>query len=258
MEYNVPFQMKEHFPNLYEHFIGRNLITYMKMALGERSRKSFLEIMNRPNRYIGRDSVDKGEITFEMLRKFYSDKEWMLDRIDQFEVDLRIISRMAPYGAIQYIRKHVGYDEFLAEYAAKRKMKLEDLNDVLMEIAERAKNYKTIEEWFEHIEEYSRELKRQAEYRNDKRDAVSFMTMHGAKGLEFDTVFIVGANEGISPYKKAETKDELEEERRMFYVAMTRAKRKLVITYAKERNGKRTEQSRYVSELLRKTQTEMK
>lgn len=258
MEYNMPFQMKEHFPNLYEHFIGRNLITYMKMALGERTRKSFLEIMNRPNRYIGRDSVDKGEITFEMLRKFYSDKEWMLDRIDQFEVDLRIISRMAPYGAIQYIRKHVGYDEFLAEYAAKRKMKLEDLNDVLMEIAERAKNYKTIEEWFEHIEEYSRELKRQAEYRNDKRDAVSFMTMHGAKGLEFDTVFIVGANEGISPYKKAETKDELEEERRMFYVAMTRAKRKLVITYAKERNGKRTEQSRYVSELLRKTQTEMK
>lgn len=253
MEHNVPFQMKEHFPNLYEHFIGRNLITYMKMALGDRTRKSFLEIMNRPNRYIGRDSVDKGEITFEMLRKFYGDKEWMLDRIDQFEVDLRIIGRMAPYGAIQYIRKHVGYDEFLAEYAAKRKMKLEELNDVLMEIAERAKNYKTIEEWFAHIEEYSRELRRQAEYRNDKRDAVSFMTMHGAKGLEFDTVFIVGANEGVSPYKKAETKEELEEERRMFYVAMTRAKRKLVITYAKERNGKRTEQSRYVSELLRKT-----
>ena len=251
MEYNVPFQMKEHFPNLYEHFIGRNLITYMKMALGDRSRKSFLEIMNRPNRYIGRDSVERGEISFEMLRRFYIDKEWMQDRIDQFELDLRIIQRMAPYGAIQYIRKHVGYDEFLAEYAAKRKIKLEELNEVLMEIEERAKAFKTIEEWFAHIEEYSTELRRQIEYRNDKKDAVSLMTMHGAKGLEFDTVFIVGANEGISPYKKAETKEELEEERRMFYVAMTRAKRKLIITYTKERNGKRMEQSRYVSELLR-------
>ena len=70
MEYNVPFQMKEHFLNLYEHFIGRNLITYMKMALGDHSRKSFLEIMNRPNRYIGRDSVERGEISFEALRKF--------------------------------------------------------------------------------------------------------------------------------------------------------------------------------------------
>ena len=251
MEYNVPFQMKEHFPNLYEHFIGRNLITYMKMALGDRSRKSFLEIMNRPNRYIGRDSVERGEISFEMLRRFYIDKEWMQDRIDQFELDLRIIQRMAPYGAIQYIRKHVGYDEFLAEYAAKRKIKLEELNEVLMEIEERAKAFKTIEEWFAHIEEYSTELRRQIEYRNDKKDAVSLMTMHGAKGLEFDTVFIVGANEGISPYKKAETNEELEEERRMFYVAMTRAKRKLIITYTKERNGKRMEQSRYVSEILR-------
>ena len=251
MEYNMPFQMKEHFPNLYEHFIGRNLITYMKMALGDRSRKSFLEIMNRPNRYIGRDSVDKGEISFEMLRRFYVDKEWMQDRIDQFELDLRILQRMAPYGAIQYIRKHVGYDEFLAEYASKRKIKLEELKEVLMEIEERAKAFKTIEEWFSHIEEYSAELKRQMEYRNDKKDAVSLMTMHGAKGLEFDTVFIIGANEGISPYKKAETKEELEEERRMFYVAMTRAKRKLIITYTKERNGKRMEQSRYVSELLR-------
>ena len=251
MEYNMPFQMKEHFPNLYEHFIGRNLITYMRMALGDRSRKSFLEIMNRPNRYIGRDSVEKGEISFEMLRRFYIDKEWMQDRIDQFELDLRIIQRMAPYGAIQYIRKHVGYDEFLAEYATKRKIKLEELNEVLIEIEERAKAFKTIEEWFTHIEEYSAELKRQMEYRNDKKDAVSLMTMHGAKGLEFDTVFIVGANEGISPYKKAETQEELEEERRMFYVAMTRAKKKLIISYTKERNGKRTEQSRYVSELLR-------
>ena len=251
MEYNMPFQMKEHFPNLYEHFIGRNLITYMKMALGDRTRKSFLEIMNRPNRYIGRDSVERGEITFESLRKFYIDKEWMQDRIDQFELDLRILQRMAPYGAIQYIRKHVGYDEFLVEYAAKRKIKLEELNEILMEIEERAKAFKTIEEWFAHIEEYSTELKRQIEYRNDKKDAISLMTMHGAKGLEFDTVFVIGMNEGISPYKKADTKEELEEERRMFYVAMTRAKRKLIITYTKERNGKRMEQSRYVSELLR-------
>ena len=175
----------------------------------------------------------------------------MQDRIDQFELDLRIIQRMAPYGAIQYIRKHVGYDEFLAEYASKRKIKLEELNEILVEIEERAKAFKTIEEWFVHIEEYSAEIKRQIEYRNEKKEAISLMTMHGAKGLEFDAVFIVGANEGISPYKKADTKEELEEERRMFYVAMTRAKRKLIITYTKERNGKRMEQSRYVSELLR-------
>lgn len=250
MEYSVPFSMKEHFPNLYEHFIGQNLITYMKMALGDRSRKSFLQVMNRPNRYIGRDSVDKGEVSFEDLRKFYQRKDWMLERIDQLEVDLRIIKKCAPYAAIQYIRKHIGYDEFLKEYAMKRRIKLDELQGILTEIEERAKEFKTIEEWFEHIKAYTDELRRLAEYKEANPKAIQMMTMHGAKGLEYDTVFIIGANEDIVPYKKAETQEEIEEERRLFYVAMTRAKNKLVISYSKERNGKKMEQSRFVSELL--------
>lgn len=250
MEYNMPFRMKERMPNLYEHFIAQDLIAYLKMALGDRSRKSFLAIMNRPNRYIGRDSVEGTTISFESLRKFYCDKDWMLDRIDQLEVDFRILKNMAPYGAIQYIRKHIGYDEFLKEYAAFRKINMEDLKEVLREIEERAKAFRTIEEWFTHIEEYSEELKRQSQQKETDPEAITFMTMHGSKGLEFDLVFIIGANETITPYKKAETKEEVEEERRMFYVAMTRARKKLIISYTKERNGKSMAQSRFVGELL--------
>ena len=250
MEYNMPFRMKERMPNLYEHFIAQDLTTYLKMALGDRSRKSFLAIMNRPNRYIGRDSVEGTTISFESLRKFYCDKDWMLDRIDQLEVDFRILKNMAPYGAIQYIRKHIGYDEFLKEYAAFRKINMEDLKEVLREIEERAKAFRTIEEWFTHIEEYSEELKRQSQQKETDPEAITFMTMHGSKGLEFDLVFIIGANETITPYKKAETKEEVEEERRMFYVAMTRARKKLIISYTKERNGKSMAQSRFVWELL--------
>lgn len=250
MEYNMPFRMKERMPNLYEHFIAQDLTMYLKMALGDRSRKSFLAIMNRPNRYIGRDSVEGTTISFESLRKFYCDKDWMLDRIDQLEVDFRILKNMAPYGAIQYIRKHIGYDEFLKEYAAFRKINMEDLKEVLREIEERAKAFRTIEEWFTHIEEYSEELKRQSQQKETDPEAITFMTMHGSKGLEFDLVFIIGANETITPYKKAETKEEVEEERRMFYVAMTRARKKLIISYTKERNGKSMAQSRFVGELL--------
>ena len=77
MEYNIPFQMKEHFPNLYEHFIGRNLCAYLRMAIGSKERKDFLEVMNRPNRYISRSAVESGEVSFENLRKFYCDKDWM-------------------------------------------------------------------------------------------------------------------------------------------------------------------------------------
>lgn len=255
MEYHIPFQMKEHLPNLYEHFIGRDFQSYMRMALGGRDRGDFLMIMNRPNRYIGRDSVDRGEISFENLRKYYMEKDWMVDRIDQLEVDMKVISRMTPYAAIQYIRKSVGYDLFLNEYAIKRKMKLEDLQELIREMEERAKEFKTIEEWFDHIEKYTEELRMQAVTRTENRNAVSLMTFHAAKGLEYDTVFIIGANEDVTPYKKAELPEEMEEERRMFYVAMTRAKKHLTISYVREKNGKAMEQSRFLGELFQNRPT---
>ena len=255
MEYHIPFQMKEHLPNLYEHFIGRDFQAYMRMALGGRDRGDFLMIMNRPNRYIGRDSVDRGEISFENLRKYYMEKDWMVDRIDQLEVDLKVIRRMTPYAAIQYIRKSVGYDLFLNEYAIKRKMKLEDLQELIREMEERAKEFKTIEEWFDHIEKYTEELRMQAVTRTENRNAVSLMTFHAAKGLEYDTVFIIGANEDVTPYKKAELPEEMEEERRMFYVAMTHAKKHLTISYVREKNGKAMEQSRFLGELFQNRPT---
>ncbi|WP_461812076.1 ATP-dependent helicase [Faecalimonas sp.] len=250
MEYNLPFQMKEHLPNLYEHFIGKNFCAYLRMAVGKKERKDFLEVMNRPIRYISRSSVEKAEVSFESLRKFYCDKEWMLDRIDQLDVDLRIMKNMTPYAAIQYIRKKIGYDDFLKDYAYTRKIKVEDLYEIANDIQTKAKEYKTIEDWFAHIEKYTEELKNRSKQTEKNKDAVTFLTMHSAKGLEFHTVFIIEANEDICPYKKAEIVEDMEEERRMFYVAMTRAKKKLYISYVRERNGKAMLPSRFVNDLL--------
>jgi DNA helicase-2/ATP-dependent DNA helicase PcrA len=128
---------------------------------------------------------------------------------------------------------------------------VEELLDVLDEIQERAKPFQSIQEWLDYIREYTEGLRKREASTQMNEKAVQLMTMHGAKGLEFDTVFIVGANETIMPYKKAEIKDEIEEERRLFYVAMTRAKRKLVISYYKERNGKKLDASRFVGELMK-------
>lgn len=254
VEYNLPFRMKERLPNLYEHFICRDFICYMKMALGDRSRSRFLQVMNRPNRYIARECIETKAVTFEQLRFFYQDKEWMLDRIDEWELDLHTLRRMAPYGAIQYIRKKIGYDEFLLQYAQERDISLEDLKEVVFEIEEQAKQYKTVEEWFQHMEMYAEAVKQQNKQSDIKMDtdseAVSLLTMHGAKGLEFDSVFIIGVNEKITPYKKAKLNEEIEEERRMFYVAMTRAKKRLVMTYTKIKNGKEMSPSRFLNELF--------
>lgn len=248
-EYQIPFVMKEHLNNIYEHFIALDMISYLRLSQGEYDRKYFLQIANRPNRYLTRESMKTGNVSYESLRRYYRDKDWMVDRIDQLEWDMKMICDKTPYAAIQYVRKRMGYDEFLKEYAAYRKISSEDLFAVLEEIWQNSKGYGTIKEWFEHIESYGKMLKEQNK-KNGEKEGVNLMTMHAAKGLEFDTVFVIEANEGSCPYKKATANEEIEEERRLFYVAMTRAKRKLVISYVKEKNGKDLLPSRFVSELL--------
>lgn len=101
----IPFQMREHLPNLYNHFIAKDIMAYFRLAMGQRERKDFLQVMNRPKRYLGRDCLPGRVVSFEEMHKFYCDKEWMQDRIDQFEWDLKMLAKMAPYAAIQYLKK---------------------------------------------------------------------------------------------------------------------------------------------------------
>ena len=226
----IPFQMREHLPNIYEHFIAKDIQAYFRLGMGKISRKDLLLIMNRPKRYIGRDSLSDGA-SFENMRKFYCDKDWMMDRVDQFEWDVKMLSRMAPYAAIQYIRKRIGYDDYLKDYAYTHKVERADLNEVLAEIEEASRPLPTLEEWFRHVEEYSEALKKKEQRKEQAGEGVRLMTLHAAKGLEFDTVLLLEANEGRMPYKKAKTDREEEEERRLFYVGMTRAKEVLKICY---------------------------
>ena len=251
VERKIPFQMKEHLPNIYEHFIAKDIMAYFRLATGIRRRQDFLQVMNRPKRYLGRDSVAGAKVSFEEMRKFYCDKDWMIDRIDQFEWDVKMLMKMAPYAAIQYIRKRIGYDDFLKEYAFTHQINRSDLNEVLAEIEEAAKAFTSVEEWFTHVEEYTETLRAKEKERNRPRPGVRLMTIHASKGLEFKQVFLIEANEGRIPYQKAKTDKEIEEERRLFYVAMTRAKDFLKICYVKIKNGKEVTPSRFVDELLK-------
>lgn len=254
-EYQIPYSMREKMNNLYEHFIAVDISSYFHLAQKEYARKYFLQVANRPNRYIGRDSMGNGAVSYESLRKFYCDKGWMVDRIDQLEWDMKMLQNKTPYAAIQYIRKRMGYDGFLRDYAEYRGVEYGELIAVLEEIQECAKEFPTIEAWFTHVKNYGEALEKQKK-QTKETEGVSLLTMHTAKGLEYRTVFVVSSNEGSIPYKKAKLESEIEEERRLFYVAMTRAKEKLILTYTKEKNGKAVEPSRFVNELLNVSDSE--
>ena len=250
MEYNIPFCLRDELPNLFDHWIARNILDYILAARGHMERARILSIINRPKRYVSRDALEGEMINWEQVKSFYQDKGWMVERIEDLEIHLMSIKKMVPAAAVNYIRKAVGYNEFLKEYAAFRRMKPEELYEIADQVQESAAQFQTAEAWFQHIARYREQLKEQARERNQKREGVSLMTMHSSKGLEFRVVFILDANEGVTPHHKAFLDADMEEERRMFYVAMTRAKERLHVYYVKERYHKKQEVSRFVKEYL--------
>ena len=248
MEYNIPFRTRDTVPNLYEHWIAKDIFAYIRIALGSRERRDFLQIMNRPKRYISRESLDEETVAFDVWEWYYEEQPWVAKRIEKLEGDIRMLERLSPYAAINYIRKAIGYDEFCTEYADYRRIKADDLFDVLDELLDAAREYKTYDAWFDHIENYTKELQEFYRVQNQNPNSVALATLHSEKGLEYENVYIIDVNEGVMPYKKAVLEPEVEEERRMFYVGMTRAKKNLHLFSVRQLNHKDAEISRFIKE----------
>lgn len=250
MEYNIPFHMRDALPDLYGHWIARDLFAYIRAAGGAMDRANLLRIINRPVRYISREALDAQTVSLESVKSFYQDKEWMADRVDRLEYDLGTMSSMPPAKAVNYIRKAVGYDDFIRDYARERSLDFQELFEILDQLQDSAAGFETMEQWQRYIDRYREKLAARSMHDQKKKEGVSLMTMHSSKGLEFRVVFILDANEGVTPHHKAVLKADLEEERRMFYVAMTRARDRLHIYYVKERYHKKQEVSRFVKEAM--------
>lgn len=246
----IPFRMRDSLPNLYDHWIVKDVFTYLHMAKGSLKRSDFLQIMNRPKRYLGRECLESEEISWEALLTWYDDKPWVCERIEKLRKDLKLAGRLSPSGALHYIRHIIGYEDYLKEYAQYRGRNPEELLAVLDELAELAKGFSTLADWEEHIARVREEMARQAKEREKNPDSVSLSTMHSSKGLEYRIVFIIDANEGVTPHRRTVFEEDMEEERRLFYVAMTRAKELLYIFSVKKLYGKKAERSRFVEELL--------
>ncbi len=225
-EFNIPFTISDNMPNIFEHFVIKNVLDYINMALGDKSRSTFLRIMNKPSRYISRDILWEEEVDIDKVARRLSGKAYVVENLYKLEADLKLIARMKPYAALNFIRKAVGYDTYLKDYCEYRQLEPVEFYDILDTFAGLIQDMNSFGEMFEYIQNYGEIISRQ-QYKD--QTGVKLMTMHSSKGLEFDVVHIIEAVDGITPYKKAKTKAELEEERRMFYVAMTRAKEELYI-----------------------------
>ena len=268
----IPFRWKEKPKNPYETPVCQDLLAYLQFAMEGRKRKDFLRIMNRPCRYLSRQMLPDADISFSALRRAYAQKPYMQEILHRLETDISRLAKMDLYAAVHYIRRGMGYDAWLKESAGQTPSagelrqgqrtasvgtrahaagKLERDLEAADFFQEQVREFQSLTEFEEAMAAYEDQMD-QNENGADAADVAArtaargttgaafatlpiaeLVTMHGSKGLEYDVVFLPCCMEGIVPHKKSRDQAALEEERRMFYVGMTRAKKELYLSYAK-------------------------
>lgn len=228
----IPYVMKEKKKNRFAHFVIRDIRAYLALGQGKYDRKYFLRIMNRPLRYLKRDSLSAEKVDREELVKWYQHMPAMQKTLHRLFQNLDCLADKRPHLQIRYIRKVIGYEGFLREkYGAKQ---AQELVRVAEEFETFSRQFMTVDDMNDFIDHYTEVLQEPAE----QNHGIALMTMHASKGLQFDTVYLPDCNEGQIPSARSVTQEEIEEERRMFYVAMTRARHKLCLLAHKGRTGK--------------------
>lgn len=245
--------------NIYDSWLMQDIAAYMRLSQGMYDKENAVRIINKPSRYIKRALITQ-PFNFEHLRKCYDGDEGLIKIINDMQFDIKMLSHMSPYAAVNYILKGIGYEDYINEEIIGKRLNKEEVYAKLTEIKTLSRKYMDIKQWLKYIDEQTEKTeqenksdKRQGNQKNsDEKDsagAVNIYTMHSCKGLEFKAVFIMDVCEGIIPYNKAVLDNEIEEERRLMYVAMTRAKEKLYLVYPIKRYGHDTAASRFISEI---------
>ena len=241
----IPYYSTESAKTIYESFIFQDIRNYVSLSSGNGDSQTLLSVLNHPNRYLREAHFHDCEYSENGLlhaisyiasrgQRWQYEKaekaigEWM-DAFGPGKVSMNsrpsaVMLRMdGPDPSIHY-------DVHLRNYAEYRNMDYSELREKYQAIEEDAKEYSTVREWFEHADNYTAKIRE--EMRRKDRDGVTVATMHKAKGLEWKAVFIIDADENVTPYKRSlKSQAEIEEERRLFYVAMTRAKDLLFVMH---------------------------
>lgn len=230
----IPFNMKEKLQCRYDHFVIKDILAYLEFAHGNRCREIFHMFMNRPLRYLRKDCAIKNPVEIDELLKYYKDEPGMQECVHKLFYDIERIRGMRPYAAVSYIRQVIGYDNYIkTNYGAETKEKLMEIAEDFQILAKRFKNFEEMNDYIsqsrELIQKKREEIKK--EDGNDGKTKICLMTMHASKGLEFDTVYLPDINSVKKPSGRLNGQEVTEEERRLLYVAMTRAKKELHMYY---------------------------
>lgn len=254
MDRNIPFVLKDITNNIYDHYVTKDILSYLTLSVDIKDNEAFNRIVNKPNRFISKAILEKfisnlkeDESIIMKMKSSNSLLNWQSNNINSLYLYLKQINKKTPSDAIKYIRKTIGYEQYLDELCEKRKMNIRGLIEILDELNDIAVSFDTITDFLEHISLLKdKTIENIQKYNETPENRVTLSTMHSSKGLEYEAVFVCGLVEGVVPHELSKTISEIEEERRLFYVAVTRAKNYLFLSSYTIRYDKDIERTRFL------------
>lgn len=253
IKHKIPFYLLDKGYNFFNHFICKDIIAYLKLAIDENHRESFLRIINKPFRYISKGTLEsiKGyayeECAFDLLGRFQDLHPFQMKNMDRLKKEIGTLNKMSLNSAVDYILMDLKYIEYLRDYSSRQKTSFEEFECIVEEFRASLEGFKSIITFLVHVESVEEEVKKSRI--NNSEDRVILSTIHGVKGMEFSNVFVINCTEENIPHRKSsEDPNNIEEERRLFYVAITRAINNLYILAPKSLRSKFIKPSPFIEE----------
>lgn len=237
-ENNTDFFIKEDKTKFFSSPVLYDVLSFLNLALNPKDRESFSRIYYKSYTYFTKgmckivmDSPREDLSVFDILDNYKHFDYYVYDKIKQFKIDINYINKLRPKDAVRFIKIELEYLNYLERMQEEGRNNLSNALHIL-EILEEIGSYcKNVKEFIEKINNLQNVIKEASEKTNAN---ITFTTIHSAKGLEYDVVYMIDNLEGEFPSEKKKMSDTeyekiIEEERRIFYVGMTRAKEKLNI-----------------------------
>lgn len=241
MDRKIPFVSREKIKSRYEHWMFEDIKSFYKLSNDKGTKQDLAKVLNHPNRFLsdykyiqaGMDQKKMSAVAFQINTSQWK-RNKALENIAEFFWGVKKLKNQEPAKFLAVMNIQLQYSKYLKEYAEFRNVDFNELLTIWNQYVSDVKEYNDWTAWGRYAMLYNKAL---ADAQKNK-SGVTLSTMHCSKGLEWKHVFIIDCVEGICPFKKAKTETEIEEERRLFYVAMTRAKENLYLC-SYQRDGRK-------------------
>lgn len=259
----IPFQAADKLKDIHDNIIYQDILSFWRLANNKALPYDFQKIMNKPNRFFKKQDfahikgivgINRTEI-FKVIDNIASDWQRRAAREKMKELlnNLMYMQNQTPDIFFDILERDIEYLEYLKDYSNWTNKSLDEILTIYEILKKEAKKYYTMTEWIDSVKQ-QQIIMLQKKKKDNKKEGFILSTFHSSKGLEWKNVIIIDANEGYSPISKAQSDEEIEEERRLFYVAMTRAKDNLTI-YSLAFDSKHPV-SRFVTEAMKPVEVE--